>query len=43
MSKVFIEMKNVTKYYNKNIALSDFSLILNQPQVVGFFGPNGCQ
>ncbi|MBI4296017.1 MAG: ATP-binding cassette domain-containing protein [Chloroflexi bacterium] len=36
-----IEVKNVTKYYGKRLALDDISFSVGKGEIVGFLGPNG--
>lgn len=36
-----IEVKNLTKFYNENKALSDISFSIQKGEIVGFLGPNG--
>ncbi|MCP3740742.1 ATP-binding cassette domain-containing protein [Rossellomorea sp. BNER] len=36
-----IQMKDLTKYYGKALALDDLDLEVNQGEVLGFIGPNG--
>ena len=41
MSKVILEIKNLTKYYGNILGVSDLSLSLNEGEIFGFIGPNG--
>ena len=36
-----IEIKNLTKYYGRLVALSDLSLSIAPGTIFGFIGPNG--
>lgn len=36
-----IEVKELTKTYGKNIAVSNISFVVNDGEIVGFLGPNG--
>jgi len=36
-----IEVKNLTKSYGKNIAVSNATFTINKGEIVGFLGPNG--
>ena len=36
-----ISIKNITKKYGKQIALSNVNLSLKKGEIVGFLGPNG--
>jgi len=36
-----IEVKNLTKYYGRELAVNDISFTVEKGQVVGFLGPNG--
>lgn len=38
---MFIEVKNLSKYYGKQSAVQDLSFRLEVGQIVGFLGPNG--
>lgn len=40
MEKV-LEIKNLTKYYGKNLGVEDINLSLGKGEVFGFIGPNG--
>ena len=40
MKNIF-EIKNLTKYYGKTLAVKDLSLELKQGEIFGFIGPNG--
>ena len=37
----YIEIKNITKTYNKTLALDDLTLSLSKGKVYGLLGPNG--
>lgn len=39
---MLLEVSNLTKIYDKVVALDDFSLSLPQGKIVGLLGPNGC-
>ena len=39
--KNILEIKNLTKYYGKTLAVKDLSLELKQGEIFGFIGPNG--
>src|SRR5690554_5640368 len=41
MNMSIIQMKNLTKYYGKVLALDGLNLEVNQGEVLGFIGPNG--
>ena len=41
MGKVLLELNNVTKMYNKKVALSNVSIKLEVGNIVGLLGPNG--
>ena len=41
MSKVILEIKNLTKYYGKTLGVKNLSLTLNEGEIFGFIGPNG--
>lgn len=36
-----LELNNLTKYYNKNLAVDNLSLKVNKGEIFGFIGPNG--
>ena len=36
-----IQIKNLTKYYGKHLALDKVDLMVEQGEVFGFIGPNG--
>lgn len=36
-----IEVKNITKFYGKNIAVNDISFTVSKGEIVAFLGPNG--
>lgn len=36
-----IEIRNLTKYYGKNLGISDVTLSVEQGEILGFVGPNG--
>lgn len=36
-----VEIKNVTKFYGKKIAVKDISFTINDNEILGFLGPNG--
>jgi ABC-2 type transport system ATP-binding protein len=36
-----LEVKNISKYYGKHLALSDFSMTINSGEVIGLIGKNG--
>lgn len=36
-----IEVKNLTKYYGRKIALDNISFTVNEGEILGFLGPNG--
>jgi putative spermidine/putrescine transport system ATP-binding protein len=38
----FIEIKNVSKYFGKTVAVKDFSLEVEKGELVSFLGPSGC-
>ncbi len=40
MKKV-LELKNLTKYYDKVLGVENLSLSLEKGEVFGFIGPNG--
>ena len=37
----FIEVRNVTKAFDRHVALSDVSLAMRRGRVFGLLGPNG--
>ena len=37
----FIEVRNVTKAFDRHVALSDVSLTMRRGRVFGLLGPNG--
>ena len=39
---MFIEIKNLTKIYNKYLAVNDINLNIERNKTVRLFGPNGC-
>ena len=39
--KNILEIKNLTKYYGKTLAVKDLSLELKEGEIFGFIGPNG--
>tara|TARA_B000000532_G_scaffold72910_1_gene58239 strand:+ start:106 stop:525 length:420 start_codon:yes stop_codon:yes gene_type:complete len=39
---MFIQVKNLTKTFNNNPAVSDISFDIKKNQTVGLLGPNGC-
>ena len=39
--KNILEIKNLTKYYGKTLAIKDLSLELYEGEIFGFIGPNG--
>ena len=39
--KNILEIKNLTKYYEKTLAVKDLSLELHEGEIFGFIGPNG--
>lgn len=39
--KNILEIKNLTKYYGKTLAVKDLSLELQEGEIFGFIGPNG--
>ena len=39
--KKILEIKNLTKYYGKTLAVKDLSLDLQDGEIFGFIGPNG--
>ena len=39
--KKILEIKNLTKYYGKTLAVKDLSLDLHVGEIFGFIGPNG--
>lgn len=41
MKEKILEIKNLTKYYGKILAVNNLSLNLNKGEVFGFIGPNG--
>jgi len=41
MSKIILEIKNLTKYYGKIKAVENLSLKLYEGEIFGFIGPNG--
>jgi len=41
MSKIMLEIKNLTKYYGKIKAVENLSLKLYKGEIFGFIGPNG--
>lgn len=41
MDNLLLEIKNITKRYGDNTALSNFSLSLKKGEVLGLLGPNG--
>ena len=36
-----LEINNITKYYGRNLALSEFSMSMNSGEVIGLIGKNG--
>lgn len=41
MKKGILEIKNLTKYYGKILAVKNLSLTLEEGEIFGFIGPNG--
>lgn len=41
MKEAIIKIKNLTKYYGKNLALDDLSLEINKGEMFGLVGPDG--
>lgn len=41
MKKIVLEIKNLTKYYGKNLGIKNISLELKEGEIFGFIGPNG--
>lgn len=39
--KTILEIKNLVKYYGKNIGVSDVTMSINEGEIFGFIGPNG--
>ncbi len=39
--KNILEIKNLVKYYGKNIGVSDVTMSINEGEIFGFIGPNG--
>ena len=39
---MFIEIKNLTKIYNKYSAVNEINFNIERNQTVGLLGPNGC-
>ena len=39
---MFIQVKNLTKTFNNNLAVNDISFDIKKNQTVGLLGPNGC-
>ena len=41
MEKRILEIKNLTKYYGKNLGVKNVTLSLENGEIFGFIGPNG--
>ena len=39
---MFIEIKNITKMYNKYLAVNEINFNIEKNKTVGLLGPNGC-
>ena len=39
---MFIEIKNLTKVYNKYLAVDNINFQIDKNKTVGLLGPNGC-
>ena len=42
MAKSLIELKHITKAFDDNVVLDDFSLIVNENEFITLLGPSGC-
>ena len=39
---MFIEIKNLTKNYNKFLAVNKINFLIQKNKTIGLLGPNGC-
>ena len=42
MAKSLIELKHITKAFDDNVVLDDFSLLVNENEFITLLGPSGC-
>ncbi|MCI4462743.1 MAG: ATP-binding cassette domain-containing protein, partial [Caldisericum sp.] len=42
MKKNYLELKNITKTYGNVVAVNNFSLSVDEGELVSLLGPSGC-